>query len=276
MDIKLLKSCIFSNTIPNFLVFFVEEPALYRQYLNSISNTLNKDYEIYDTAREAIYDIESNIKDDHIYLIFDDTKISGEELSKLLDSGKNIILCYNDISSSQKLHGVLSKYSSNVVEFRKIDRDTLLAYAIKLCKNNKCSVDTDVLINLIDCCNCDLGIMINELNKIFLLEQSNSNLLVNYLINEGFIDYRDISLDRFVNSVISRDYDSFIVGQKIEDSPVTVLTAVYNSALNKLKSTRAVQYSKLMGLCFNIQKGILDGTIDSKYAIRYLLLRWFS
>lgn len=276
MDIKLLKSCIFSNTIPNFLVFFVEEPALYRQYLNSISNTLNKDYEIYDTAREAIYDIESNIKDDHIYLIFDDTKISGEELSKLLDSGKNIILCYNDISSSQKLHGVLSKYSSNVVEFRKIDRDTLLAYAIKLCKNNKCSVDTDVLIKLIDCCDCDLGIMINELNKIFLLEQSNSNLLVNYLINEGFIDYRDISLDRFVNSVISRDYDSFVVGQKIEDSPVTVLTAVYNSALNKLKSTRAVQYSKLMGLCFNIQKGILDGTIDSKYAIRYLLLRWFS
>lgn len=276
MDIKLLKSCIFSNTIPNFLVFFVEEPALYRQYLNSISNTLNKDYEVYDTAREAIYDIESNIKDDHIYLIFDDTKISGEELSKLLDSGKNVILCYNDISSSQKLHGVLSKYSSNVVEFRKIDRDTLLAYAIKLCKNNKCSVDTDVLIKLIDCCNCDLGIMINELNKIFLLEQSNSNLLVNYLINEGFIDYRDISLDRFVNSVISRDYDSFVVGQKIEDSPVTVLTAVYNSALNKLKSTRAVQYSKLMGLCFNIQKGILDGTIDSKYAIRYLLLRWFS
>lgn len=276
MDIKLLKSCIFSNTIPNFLVFFVEESALYRQYLNSISNTLNKDYEIYDTAREAIYDIESNIKDDHIYLIFDDTKISGEELSKLLDSGKNIILCYNDISSSQKLHGVLSKYSSNVVEFRKIDRDTLLAYAIKLCKNNKCSVDTDILIKLIDCCDCDLGIMINELNKIFLLEQSNSNLLVNYLINEGFIDYRDISLDRFVNSVISRDYDSFVVGQKIEDSPVTVLTAVYNSALNKLKSTRAVQYSKLMGLCFNIQKGILDGTIDSKYAIRYLLLRWFS
>lgn len=276
MDIKLLKSCIFSNTIPNFLVFFVEESALYRQYLNSISNTLNKDYEIYDTAREAIYDIESNIKDDHIYLIFDDTKISGEELSKLLDSGKNIILCYNDISSSQKLHGVLSKYSSNVVEFRKIDRDTLLAYAIKLCKNNKCSVDTDILIKLIDCCDCDLGIMINELNKIFLLEQSNSNLLVNYLINEGFIDYRDISLDRFVNSVISRDYDSFVVGQKIEDSPVTVLTAVYNSALNKLKSTRAVQYSKLMGLCFSIQKGILDGTIDSKYAIRYLLLRWFS
>lgn len=276
MDIKLLKSCIFSNTIPNFLVFFVEEPALYRQYLNSISNTLNKDYEIYDTAREAIYDIESNIKDDHIYLIFDDTKISGEELSKLLDSGKNVILCYNDISSSQKLHGVLSKYSSNVVEFRKIDRDTLLAYAIKLCKNNKCSVDTDVLIKLIDCCDCDLGIMINELNKIFLLEQSNSNLLVNYLINEGFIDYRDISLDRFVNSVISRDYDSFVVGQKIEDSPVTVLTVVYNSALSKLKSTRAVQYSKLMGLCFNIQKGILDGTIDSKYAIRYLLLRWFS
>lgn len=276
MDIKLLKSCIFSNTIPNFLVFFVEEPALYRQYLNSISNTLNKDYEIYDTAREAIYDIESNIKDDHIYLIFDDVKISGEELSKLLDSGKNIILCYNDISSSQKLHGVLSKYSSNVVEFRKIDRDTLLAYAIKLCKNNKCSVDTDVLIKLIDCCDCDLGIMINELNKIFLLEQSNSNLLVNYLINEGFIDYRDISLDRFVNSVISRDYDSFVIGQKIEDSPVTVLTAVYNSALNRLKSTRAIQYSKLMGLCFNIQKGILDGTIDSKYAIRYLLLRWFS
>ena len=276
MDIKLLKSCIFSNTIPNFLVFLVEEPALYRQYLNSISNTLNKDYEIYDTAREAIYDIESNIKDDHIYLIFDDVKISEEELSKLLESDKNIILCYNNISLPQKIYDVINKHRNNIVEFRKIDKDTLLAYAIKLCKNNKCTVDTDTLIKLIECCNCDLGIMINELIKIFLLEQSNSNLLVNYLINEGFIDYRDISLDRFVSSVINRSCDSFIIEQKIEDSPVIILTAIYNSALNKLKSTRAVQYSKLMSLCFNIQKGILDGTIDSKYAIRYLLLRWFS
>ena len=77
MNIKTLKASILSNTIPNFLVFFIEEPALYRQYIHSISSTLGKDYEIYSTVKEAIYDIETGIKEDHIYVVFDDVEIVG-------------------------------------------------------------------------------------------------------------------------------------------------------------------------------------------------------
>lgn len=278
VDIKLLKSSILSNTIPKFLIFFVDEPALYRQYIHSISSTISRDYEIYSTAREAIYDIESNIKDDHIYVVFDDLKIVDEEIEKLKISNKNVIICFNSLLSDlpQGVASILKKYDKYFVTFNKIDKDTLLAYALKLCKNNKCSVDSGVLAKLIECCDYDLGIMINELNKIFLLEQSNSNLLVNYMIDEGFIDYRDVSLSRFVDCVVSKNKNSFLMYQKIEDSPITIITNIYNVSLNMLKQTRAVAYSRLMKICFELQKGIVDGTVDSKYAIKYLLLRWFS
>ena len=75
MNIKTLKTSILSNTIPKFLVFFVEEPTLYRQYLHSISSTLGKDYELYSTIKEAIYDIETGIKEDHIYVVFVDVSV---------------------------------------------------------------------------------------------------------------------------------------------------------------------------------------------------------
>ena len=276
MDIKLLKSSIFSNTIPKFLIFFVEEPALYRQYIHSISNTVCKDFEIYSSAKEVIYTIDSNIKDDCIYVIFDDLKISLDEMNRLASSGKNVIVCYNSPLSDipQEVQNVLKKFNDNSVAFNKVDKDTILAYSLKLCKNNKCSVNTDVLIKLIDYCNCDLGIVMNELNKIFLLEQSNSNVLVNYLLNECFIDYRDVSVWKLVNLILDRNTESFSVCQEVDESPVTILTLLYNSAFNKLKETNAVAYSRLMKMCFSIQKGILDGTIEQEYALKYLMIRW--
>ena len=278
MNIKTLKASILSNTIPNFLVFFIEEPALYRQYIHSISSTIGKDYEIYSTVKEAIYDIETGIKEDHIYVVFDDVEVREEELSKIVGFNKNVILCYNCKQSDLKLKNIrnFDSYKSSFVSFYKLDKDTLLAYAIKLCKTNKCTIEQNILIRLIDCCNNDLGIMVNELNKIFILEQSNSNVLVNYLLNEGFIDYRDISLADFVGAVTMKDKEAVMMYRKIDSPPVTVLMFLYNYALDRLKTTRNNTYVKLLKLCFGLQKGIVNGTIDSNYAIEYLLYRWLT
>ena len=278
MNIKTLKASILSNTIPNFLVFFIEEPALYRQYIHSISSTLGKDYEIYSTVKEAIYDIETGIKEDHIYVVFDDVEISEEEINKITGFNKNVILCYNCKQSDLKLKNIknFDSYKNSFVSFYKLDKDTLLAYAIKLCKTNKCTIEQEILIRLIDYCNNDLGIMVSELDKIFILEQSNSNVLVNYLLNEGFIDYRDVALADFVGAVVRRDKEAVKMYRKIDDPPVTVLMFLYNYALDRLKTTRNSAYVKLLKLCFNLQKGIVDGTVDSSYAIEYLLYRWFQ
>lgn len=278
MNIKTLKTSIFSNTIPNFLIFFIEEPALYRQYINSISSTLGKDYEIYATVKEAIYDIETGIKEDHIYLVFDDFGVSEEEVNKIVGFNKNVILCYNCKQSDLKLKNPrsLDLYKNNIVSFYKLDKDTLLAYAIKLCKTNKCTIEQEILTRLIDCCNNDLGIMVSELDKIFILEQSNSNVLVNYLLNEGFIDYRDVVLADFVGAVVRKDKDAVRMYNRIEDPAITVLIFIYNYAIERLKTTRNNAYVELLKICFNLQKGIVDGTINSSYAIKYLLSRWLS
>lgn len=278
MNIKTLKTSILSNTIPKFLVFFVEEPALYRQYLHSISSTLGKDYELYSTVKEAIYDIETGIKEDHLYVVFDDVGVCEEEIAKIAGFNKNVILCYNCKQSELKLKNPhsLDAYKNNFVSFYKLDKDTLLAYATKLCKTNKCTIEQEVLIRLIDCCNNDLGIMMGELDKIFILEQSNSNVLVNYLLNKGFVDYRDVALIDFVGAVVRKDKEAVKMYQKIDDPPVTVLVVLYNYALDRLKATRNAEYVKLLKLCFSLQKGIVDGTINSGYAIRYLMYRWLQ
>jgi hypothetical protein len=278
MNIKTLKASILSNTIPNFLIFFIEEPALYRQYIHSISSTLGKDYEIYSTVKEAIYDIETGIKEDHLYVVFDDVCVCEEEIAKIARFNKNVILCYNCKQSELNLKNPhsLDAYKNNFVSFYKLDKDTLLAYAIKLCKTNKCAIEQEILVRLIDCCNNDLGIMVNELDKIFILEQSNSNVLVNYLLNEGFIDYRDVSLEDFVSAVVGKDTKKSInMLRKIDDPPVTILMFIYNYALNMLKTSRNIDYVYLLKLCFSLQKGIIDGTVSSDYAIEYLLYRWF-
>ncbi len=278
MNIKTLKTSILSNTIPKFLVFFVEEPTLYRQYIHSIASTLGKDYEIYTTVKEAIYDIETGIKEDRVYVIFDDVSVCEEEVTKIVGFNKNVILCYNCKQSELKLKNPhsLDAYKNNFVSFYKLDKDTLLAYATKLCKTNKCTIEQEVLVRLIDCCNNDLGIMIGELDKIFILEQSNSNVLVNYLLNEGFVDYRDVALADFVGAVVRKDKEAIKMYQKIDEPPVTVLVVIYNYALDRLKVTRNNEYVKLLKLCFNLQKGIVDGTISSNYALRYLMYRWLS
>ena len=278
MNIKTLKASILSNTIPNFLIFFIEEPALYRQYIHSISSTIGKDYEIYSTVKEAIYDIETGIKEDYIYVVFDDVEVSEEEINKVVGFNKNVILCYNCKQSDLKLKNIrnFDSYKSSFVSFYKLDKDTLLAYAIKLCKTKKCTIEQEILIRLIDYCNNDLGIMVSELDKIFILEQSNSNVLVNYLLNEGFIDYRDVALEDFVSAVVgTHKKQAMNMLRKIDDPPVTIIMSIYNYALYMFKTTRNIDYVKLLKLCFSLQKGIVDGTVSSSYAIEYLLCRWF-
>lgn len=271
MDIKLLKSSILSNTIPNFIIFYIEEVALYKQYIKSIANTLNKEYKVYKNVKEILYDIESGIKDDCIYVTFDDVEITESVVEDLIHLNKNIILCY-----SNNKFNLLKKYDKYVVKFNKLSKETLLAYGLKLCKNNKCSITQDNIIKLIEYCNNDLGIFLNELDKIFLLEQENSNVLVEYLLNEGFIDYRDINIWKFIYFVIKKDKRAFDYFLKLDESPVTIIHNIYSQALNELKNSRNNDYIKLLKLCFKVSKGILDGSFDSEYAIKYILLGWFS
>lgn len=274
MEIKLLKSSILSNNIPNFLIFITEEQALSKQYIESMTNTLNKAFKYYSSAKEVIYDIETNLREDYLYIISNDKNLLHDKdlLGTLISSRRNVIVCFDELDKSSDFYKSNKDY---IVDFKKLDKYTLLAYAQKLCKAHKCRINQEKLITLIDYCNCDLGVLLNELDKIFLLEQENSNILVDYLLNNGFVDYRGASIFKFIDMALNKDINAFNYLSRLDDSPVSIVFNMYNIAKKRLLSTKNTFYGKVMQLCYKIYNGIIDGTLGADYAIKYLLMRLY-
>ncbi len=275
MDIKLLKTDILSNNIPNFLIFEVHEYSLAKQYIDSISSTINKPIRFYYSVKEAIYDIESNLKEDCLYIVYNDKSVFNDNivLSKIIGSNKNVILYYTELDMSSSFYKDNEKA---IVVFKKLGQYTLLAYAEKLCRDKKCSINQEKLIKLIEYCNNDLSILLNELDKIFTLEQENSNILTQYLLDGGFIDYRETNIFDFINLILNKDENAFMYRMRVNDSPVTILMNLFNMSKKRLLQNRNVFYKDVMKLSYKLYCGILDGTVDSSYAINYLLLRIFG
>lgn len=275
MDIKLLKTDILSNNIPNFLIFEVYEYALAKQYIEYISNTINKPSKFYYSAKEVIYDIETNLKEDNLYIIYNDKSITIDNtlINKLINSKRNIIVYYSELDKRSTFYKNNKQY---IVEFKKLDSYTLLAYANKLCKDKKCSIDQEKLMKLIEYCNNDLNILLNELDKIFILEQENSNILTQYLLDEGFIDYRETNIFDFINLILNKDKRAFEYNLRINESPVNILINLFNMSKKRLFISRNLFYKDIMKLSYKLYCGILDGTINSSYVIEYLLLRLFE
>lgn len=269
MDIKLLKSSILSNNIPKFLIFVEEEPALSKQYITSISNTLNKAYRYYDTADEVIYEVTTNMKEDFVYIIYNDKKIidNPNYITELKQCNRNIIVCYPSITNE----AFLKNNSLLIVKFPKLDRYSLLAYAQKLCKSHKTTIEQSKLLEIVDCCDCSLGAVVNEMDKIFILEQSNSNVLVDYLLKNGFPDYRKVDVYKFIDKVLSRNKEALKDMHKIEDKSVGLIYLLYNNARRRLIDTRHPFYGAVMQLCYDGYNSIIDGTLSDKYVFKYIL-----
>jgi DNA polymerase III delta subunit len=275
MDIKLLKSDILSNNIPKFLIFIEEEQALAKQYLTAISKTLNKECKYYDTADNVIYDIQTNIKSDCIYVILNDKNLLNNRnyIESLRSLNKYIIV---RLDSVDKSNNVYKEYKQLFVNFSKIDKYALLAYVQKKCKDNKISVNQDKLEQLIDNCNYDLGCIINELDKIITLSQENSNILFDYMLYNGFSDYRQTNVFLFINHIIAGDICVFSEKQRLVDSPMAILYNLYNTARNKFIKDKDSRCLRIMQICSQLYNSIIDGTLSDTYAIDYLLLRCFD
>ena len=275
MDIKLLKSDILTNNIPNFLIFVEEEPALSKQYLTQISNTISKAVKYYDSADGVIYDITTNMREDFLYVIYNDQNIlkNPEYVKNLIALNRNIVVCFPTIDKTSAFYKDNKAY---IVIFSKLDTYSLLAYAQKLCKNHKVTIDQDKLMTLISCCDNNLGMLLNELDKIFTLEQDNSNLLVDYMMRNGFPDYRRVNMFDYINKVLYKNKSAFADLLKINDTPVTILFNMYNMARKKLIDTRNPLYGKIMSLCYKMYSGIIDGTVSDKYAVKYVMLKIYD
>ena len=273
MDLKLLKSDIQSNNIPNFLVFNVDEPALAKQYIKQMSSTLNKYTKYYDTLDEVIYETTTNLKDDYLYIVLNPIIKDAHIIETIINLNRNIILYFTELDSKSLLY---KSYKDFIVDFKKIDKYTILAYLMKYLNMHKITVEQNKLDRLIDYCNCNFSLCINEIDKIVTLGQDNSNILVEYMLSNGFSDYRKVNIFVFIQKILNKDKSVFEDVFKIDDSAISIFTILYNQAKNRLIKYNNNFYAHIMNLCYRLDCGIKDGTINAESALDYLLVEVFN
>lgn len=271
MDIKLLRTDIKSNMIPKFLIFIGEEQALARQYIDSISTTSNKYHKFYSTADEVLVETSSNLRDDFLYVILNDTSIlkNPNYISSLIATGRNIIVYFTNPVDDL----FIKANKEYIVDFKKIDKYSIVAYLMQKLHNEKIEVTQEKIETLVDYCNCDFGICLNELDKVISLGQASANYLTDYMLSNGFSDYRQTNLFSFVQKILYGKVSAFDDTQRIGDSIISIITVLYNQARLKLVETNDERYGSIMTLCNKLDSGIKDGSVDTNSTLKYLLLK---
>ena len=270
MNIKLLKASVLSNTIPNFLIFIQKDATLCRQYIDKIASTTNLPYRYYTELSNAIYEIETNIREDFLYCIYNDVKATkvDEYINFAKTCGRKIILVFDELDSSSDFY---KKNADSIVSFDPVDRNSLCAYFTKVLSNNGIEIEQSKLFQIIDYCNTNLGIVTNEIDKIIVLGQRNSNVLADYLLKNCFPDYREVSIQSFAKKVVANDRSSFHDLVKLNGSVASILVYLYNYARAVLVKNSSKRCAVIMKLCTDMFYGIIDGKVSDTYALKYVL-----
>lgn len=267
MNLKELKSRIQTKSIPKFMIFNVNEPTLARQYIKSISKTLDKHYKYYDNSNEVVYETSVNIREDFLYIILNDGKANIDELIK---TGRYVILYYTNQTLLSKIE---KKYSKYIIDFNTLDKYTILAYLIKYLQNAKIEVDQSKLETLIEYCNNSFSLCLNELDKIISLNQSKSNLVMTYMLDKGFSDYRKTNIFKFINKIIYKDMTLFEDIQRLDEDVIGLFNLLYKQIRNIVSKKDNPRLFNIMKLISSLDIAIKDGLISDKYALDYLLVK---
>ena len=272
MDIKELKTSIKTNSIPTLIIFNVENQALAKQYITSMSSTLNKHFKYYDTADQVLHETSTNLREDFIYIILNDEKIlkNPNYIGELSKTGRNIIVYFPNMDKQSTFY---KQNGSLIVDFKQLDKYTILSYMMKQLDKAKINVAQEKVEQLIDFCNCDLGCCLNELDKIITLNQSSSNLLFDYMMHNGFSDYRKTNIFEFVSKIINKDSTVFDDAMRLDENLVGLMMILYKNAKTKFVSTSNPRYLDIMRLCSKLDSAIKDGSLKDKYLLDYILLK---
>lgn len=272
MDIKALKKFIAMNNIPKFMIFDAMNSLLCKQYLTSISDTLGKHYKYYDTADEVLYETTTNLREDYLYIVLNDDKVlkNPNYVTELLKTGRNIILYFTNLDNQSAFY---KSNKEHIVEFKQLDKYTIVAYLMKQLEKNKIEVEQSKIETLVDYCNCDLGCCMNELDKIIVLGQTNSNALFNYMMEKGFSDYRQTEIFNFIYKILNKDSSVYDDATRLDENFIGLLTLLYKNARTKLISSDKPRYAEIMKLCYRLDSCIKDGRLKDTYLLDYLLLK---
>ena len=278
MDVKTLKGSIHSGSIPQFLIFIVDDSAFARQYVDAMAKALNKPVSYYETADEVIYDCSSNLVDDKLFIIVDDKKVLDNDkyVDTLKNLKRNVVVIFNNIDE-KKYKKFLSTNEKWSVVFSKLDVYSLVSYCENMCKGQGVVIEQDKLKLLVEYCDNNFGCLKNELEKIFLLNLSKPEFLDKYIEMNGYSDYRKGDTDTLLNKVLQKKVsDSFTYYHKFNDScdgSVMLLYKLYSSARNLFVKKSDTYYVRILYLINEVYNMILDGILPENLAFKYFMIK---
>ena len=195
---------------------------LLKNELNKLTKDIDKDNIIYyDLSIDSLKDILNNANyvslfDDKKAIIVYNANIFGTKyeykedlaiLENYLDNpNKNTTLIFLTDSISLKKKCVKKiKDSGNLLDFKTLEKEDLNKEVRKYLSDIGYKIDTQALNILINRCNSNYDIILNELDKVMLIKKD-------YLINKGdiekyTIDDSNINIFDFVDLIINRKTD---------------------------------------------------------------------
>lgn len=272
MDSSILKKILTAPPlahldIPQFMIFIENEPINARAYLNLMSKKLNLPIALYDTADNAIYDIERDLFEDKIYYILNDESILKKQdyIPYLNTIGKFVVVGFDGVKISD---GFQKDNAQFIYTFEKADTKTLISYIRK--KMPSLNVTENTLTRLIECSDHRLSQINNELDKLSKLTRAEQESY--FMLPDQFPDLRTIDNMTVWLMIINKN-SSFIPHINILiNSAVQSMLALYTMARKKFVATNDKYYAKLMLLCFKTHSSIIDGTSTSENAIKKFVI----
>lgn len=267
MDSSVLKNILEYRTsplngvdnIPHLMIFVEHEPINAKAYMKLISKKLYLPIEIYDTADNALYDIESGFSDDKIYYILNDEKIpkNQEYITAFKESDKYVIVGFDGVKIPDSF---LNDNAQYVYTFEKGTLPVLMSYIRKRIGN---TVSDANLKHFIECCDYKLSQINNELDKAITYGDFESFFMLNMYPDIRVIDPMSVYL-----MIINKDSQFIHKLDILINNAVQSLLAMYTMARKKFVMTNDKYYAKLMVLCFKAHSCIIDGTATSENAIK--------
>ena len=266
MDSSVLKKILTApplahKEIPNVMIFIENEPINAKAYVNLIGKKLCLPVEIYDSADNAIYDIETGLCGSHICYILNDEKIIKNRayLTAFVELGEFFIVGFDGVKIPENF---LRDNAQFIYTFEKGSLDTLTNYVKK--KIGNVVSDTNIH-DFVECSDYKLSQINNELDKAVT-----DGDIASFFSQKRYTDIRTIDNMTVMQMILNRDKRYLSYLPYLTANAVGSVLALYTMSRKRFLLSNDTYYAKLMNLCFKAHSSIIDGTMSSENAIKRL------
>lgn len=303
MEITDVKQQIKTGNFDKFYIFYGEEHAVMKIYLNMIAEKLGCKVTYVDSLMELMTGVrtKSLVSERHLYIIMDDKEyLTNEKMWEKFTGLKDDVVVFYYTTSDKRLK-FWKQNKDRAVEFAKLDTRILTKYIQKdsPLSNESCE-------RLIELCEHDYGRILLEIDKIraySIAEAVTPDGALDELIKSGCI-YRapkDAIFDfvaAFLERRPSKAYDLLQQSKAVGEANMVLLSVLYNNIKQLLQVQSAKDYKalgfngfvlknilpyrnnysngelvKAMKLIRECEKGIKTGQIPDDLSVEYLMVQ---